>query len=122
MILFLSFDGASLNETYEGKGLLHWASEDMIALTFNKASPCPFHLCRDDNPRGDRTFPHNAGTCLDNENATTRYVWRFGRRQHNNMVVEVTIYRLIVNFAFSLLRPDAIIQRLDVRHVAREQV
>lgn len=91
-------------------------------ITLDEAPPGPFHLRRDDDASRDGTRPHETCSGLDCENATARYVRRFGTRHHHHMVLKVALHSFIVNLAFSLFGTDAIVERLDVRHVALEKL
>ena len=95
---------------------------DAERFTLDETPPGPFHLCRDDDTRRDGTRPHETCSRLDYEHASARNVWRFGAREHHHRVLKVAVHRFVVNLAFRLSGTDAIIERLDVRHVALEKL
>ena len=79
-------------------------------------------MCRHDDARRDGTRPHETCACPDDKHAAARYVRRLGAREHHHMVIKVAMQRLVGNLAFSLPWANAIVERLDVRHIALQKL
>lgn len=91
-------------------------------VTFDETPPRPFHLRRDDHSCGNCTRPHYARPRFHREDTAARNVGRLRRGQHHNVVIEVAVESLVVDLAFCLLWANAVVQRLDIRHVPRQQL
>ena len=71
------------------------------ARTFDKTSSGPFHLGRHDYTRGRAAGPCNACTGLDVKHASTGYIRSTRRRQRHDIVIKITMQRLVAYLAFS---------------------
>ena len=91
-------------------------------LTFNEAAPGPLHLCRHKHSTRHVTRPSYTRLRLDREHPTARHLRRACRREHGHERLEVAHHHLVPELAPRLFRTDARVERLNVRHVAREQL
>ena len=68
--------------------------------TFDKTSSGPFHLGRHDYARGGAAGPCDACAGLDTKHASTGHVRSTRRRHRHDIVIKVTVQRLVANLAF----------------------
>lgn len=74
------------------------------SLTLDETSPGPLDLGRDDNTRSGGACPAQTGAGLDGEDGSTRYIWSTCGSNSGNVVVEITVHSLVLQFALGLLR------------------